>query len=342
MVTLMNTSKAYAQYPGACPGVDSRSNGNGQANSCPNVSGTPYAANFVGTSYANVPVTAKTGTLVFRYTSSPSTLTPFAISKVWSTNPTTTVLSVGIGPASVPVVSGQDVLVTYCFYGTNLPNAGVLSFEFTDPVTGIANKICSFNANCSSNCGVVANPAGLTLPVIFSEFAVKRTGESVLVSWMTTQESNNRGFVIERSSDGSHFEEIGFVPTAHADGVSSRPTSYRFVDNNPFSSLSWYRIKQTDLDGKLFLSPVFTLAALKKFDVHVTGAADGHIHVLMPSGNAGEYNIAVFLADGRLIESTRVINSPVFTSAKQLTPATYFVQLTGKDGNKITLPVVIK
>lgn len=72
----------FYTYGQNCPYIEFRNNGNGQSNNCPNVNGTPMAANFGGTPYAvNFIGMAKTGNIRFVF---PGTITnPPAIKKIW-------------------------------------------------------------------------------------------------------------------------------------------------------------------------------------------------------------------------------------------------------------------
>ncbi|WP_431210356.1 hypothetical protein ACQ86N_30635 [Puia sp. P3] len=212
--------EGFAQYPTSCTGVGQRANSNGGAASCPNVSGTAYAANFTGTSYATVPVTAKTGNFQLSYTGSNAAMSPFAITRVWLTSGTTTIQSVSFGPAAVPTVSAGNTLVNYCFYGSNLPTAGTLSMEMTNPETGVVWGICSYDASCNSNCVVVSNPAAL--PVHFASFTATAGEDGVVLKWVTAQEENNKGFVIERRGVDGEFAEIGYVGSANVGGIVCR------------------------------------------------------------------------------------------------------------------------
>ncbi len=80
---------------------------------------------------------------------------------------------------------------------------------------------------------------------------------AVNVYWSTTSESNNDYFTIEKSSDGSHFEEIGTVKGA---GNSVKLIDYQFKDNEYTPGVSnYYRLKQTDFDGQ---SKTFNMVAV--------------------------------------------------------------------------------
>ncbi|MDO6432834.1 hypothetical protein Q4E93_19660 [Flavitalea sp. BT771] len=301
------SGSAKAQYPTSCTGVGSRANSNGQANNCPNVSATPYASNFTGTSYATVPVTAKTGNFQLTYTGANASLTPYAITKVWLTTTGSTVQSVAFGPAGVPTVSGGNTLVNYCFYGSNLPSAGTLSLQLTNPQTGVVWGICSYDASCNSNCVVVANPT--TLPVTFSWFKITEAeGSTVRLAWETAQEQNNKGFDIERQEKDGSFVTIGFVPSANTGGNSSNKTDYIFVDNNiPSGEEVRYRLRQIDLDGKYDYSSIATALVNGVSRLPLIYAAGRQVIISFPSpAPARRYDVLVHDTQGKLIRRLQV------------------------------------
>jgi len=68
----------------------------------------------------------------------------------------------------------------------------------------------------------------------------------VELEWLTTTEVNNSHFVIEKAGPQLDFEAIGEVNGA---GDSSEPITYQYIDEKPLVGLSYYRLKQVDLDG---------------------------------------------------------------------------------------------
>jgi hypothetical protein len=301
------SGSAKAQYPTSCTGVGSRANSNGQANNCPNVSGTPYASNFTGTSYATVPVTAKTGNFQLSYTGANASLTPYAITKVWLTTTGSTVQTVAFGPASVPAVSGGNTLVNYCFYGINLPSAGTLSIQLTNPQTGVVWGICSYDASCNSNCTIVANPA--TLPVTFTYFKIlEAEGATVRLAWETAEEQNNKGFDVERQEKDGSFISVGFVPSANKGGNSSNKTDYIFVDNNiPSGEEVRYRIRQVDLDGKSDYSTIATALVNSASSLPLIYTSGRRVVISFPSPDAArQFDVLVYDTQARLVRSMQV------------------------------------
>jgi hypothetical protein len=91
-------------------------------------------------------------------------------------------------------------------------------------------------------------PGNQLLPIELSEFYAKLTAEhQVNLEWLTATELNNHYFEIQRSKDGLSFATIGEV---EGHGTSREPNSYSWLDQQPFSGWSYYRLKQVDFDGK--------------------------------------------------------------------------------------------
>ncbi len=100
---------------------------------------------------------------------------------------------------------------------------------------------------------IIVNINGSVLPVELLDFKGKNTEGGNLLTWQTANEVNNKGFQIERGSDGKAFDNIGFVK---AKGSHS---TYNFTDNTPLST-SYYRLRQIDNNGKETLSKVISVA----------------------------------------------------------------------------------
>ena len=77
--------------------------------------------------------------------------------------------------------------------------------------------------------------------------------ELPILHWKTAQEQNTRQFTIEKSDDGINYSAIGTVLAA---GNSSIEKMYVYTDNNTGSLSAFYRILETDIDGKKNYSAV--------------------------------------------------------------------------------------
>lgn len=87
----------------------------------------------------------------------------------------------------------------------------------------------------------------IALPITLKNFSGKSENNEVVLSWITSSEVNNDHFTIEKSSDGMRFETIGQV---QGSGNSTHDIKYSLVDPKPGISNNYYRLKQTDYDGK--------------------------------------------------------------------------------------------
>jgi hypothetical protein len=90
-----------------------------------------------------------------------------------------------------------------------------------------------------------------TLPVTLVNFDVKKENKTVVAEWTTSIERNNSYFSVERSGDNQNFLPIGRV---NANGSSNSLRQYRFTDQQPLAGISYYRLKQVDIDNHFIYS----------------------------------------------------------------------------------------
>jgi hypothetical protein len=102
------------------------------------------------------------------------------------------------------------------------------------------------------------DPDGGPTPIKTENFTISQNNNSVIINWITTLETNNLGFEIERKFSNNSFMKIGFVK---GKGTSSERWSYSFIDNRIPSGIYTYRINQVDMNG--------TVHCLKEFNIEV-------------------------------------------------------------------------
>ena len=96
-----------------------------------------------------------------------------------------------------------------------------------------------------------SNGADNVLPITLLSFHAEAKDGLVHNNWVTASEINNDFFTVERSKDGNHWEKVGTVDGA---GHSNTELTYAFADDDPYSGISYYRLRQTDFDGTTTLS----------------------------------------------------------------------------------------
>jgi hypothetical protein len=109
----------------------------------------------------------------------------------------------------------------------------------------------------------------VTLPVILSSFDARELkNNQVELDWATASESNSDHFEVEHSNDGQDWTAIG---KADAAGNSATTQQYSFVDETPYTGVTYYRLKQVDRDGNATISKTLT--------VHIDAAPVTTIHI---------------------------------------------------------------
>lgn len=89
------------------------------------------------------------------------------------------------------------------------------------------------------------------LPVKFTGFNVSKQNSRAILQWSTASETNNQGFEVLRSSNGSNWTSIAFVNSQGSNGGT-----YSYTDVQPLNGKNYYRIKQRDIDGKTSLTEI--------------------------------------------------------------------------------------
>jgi len=100
--------------------------------------------------------------------------------------------------------------------------------------------------------GIFAYATTNPLPIELSSYSVKCEAEKAKLVWSTATEKNNNYFTIERSENGIDFMEVGNLKGA---GNSYQIRNYSYLDNTiELEKTYYYRIRQTDYDGKSTVS----------------------------------------------------------------------------------------
>ncbi len=110
-----------------------------------------------------------------------------------------------------------------------------------------SNSTISNFSNVNITFGTINNNSN-PLPVTLTSFNATYIAESnsVLTNWDVASQLNNNEFTVEKTLDGIHYSLVGNLPGA---GTTPFAKSYSLVDNNPIQGMSYYRLKQTDMDG---------------------------------------------------------------------------------------------
>jgi len=138
------------------------------------------------------------------------------------------------------------------------------------------------------------------LPLSFISFNVSPgPNNSVLLAWSVSQQENDEGFNIEHSSNGQHWNNIGYLTNKQVAG----PTAYDFTDLNPLPGINYYRIQQPGLDGRNSYSQIKTIniSATGKVSIWPMPARN-NIYIETPkNANSNTGNLWIFNLSGKKV-----------------------------------------
>jgi hypothetical protein len=177
------------------------------------------------------------------------------------------------------------------------------------------------------------NDAILPVTLISFKGEYDRPANKVYLTWSTAQESNNREFIVERSSDGRTYTAIGKVAAA---GNNNHPVAYNYTDKQPVYGVNYYRLKQVDVDEKATLSGIVKIITDKPGGF-IAGPNPAHSSVTVYRQNNTEpVRIELMDVNGRIIKQVSMAattaSAPI--NVRGLSKGIYLLQLTTSKGKQ--------
>jgi hypothetical protein len=193
----------------------------------------------------------------------------------------------------------------------------------------------------------LANKVGGTnpLPVELISFTGVSEGTYNSVSWKSAVETNFRHYELESSEDGVNFNRIA---TVNPIGNISSINDYNYLDFNPYSPITYYRLKMVDLDYTFEYSNIISI----ENGINKTGTL-----VVYPNPASNELYVKLSVPNetNALIEIRDILGRPVYQQTVDLTQSvnnnyinttnfaagTYIITITAGNSLSENIKVVI-
>jgi len=186
------------------------------------------------------------------------------------------------------------------------------------------------------------------LAVVFAELTAQVLRGGVRVSWVTTVESNNYGFEVQRAVSAStpplEWIVLGFVPGS---GTSATTHQYSFEDRSVTPGSYRYRLRQIDTDGKSTYVGDLEVRVLSKYALYQNHPNPFNSTTVIPFdlGNEGRVVVKLFNVLGEELEVLLDSNLPagyheIAFSRRDLPSGLYFYGIEAgnfKDVKKLLL-----
>ncbi len=230
-----------------------------------------------------------------------------------------------------PIVTDKTFSFTLQAASVGITSGGI----FTLTAVAIDAGNTSGNANNTSAFGPDFDADFTALPITLISFNGHEGEGKVYLNWSTSREVDNVAFYIQRSGDGTHFTNIG-----REDGslTTSLIKDYSFTDNSPLSGVSFYRLKQVDIDGKFSYSPVITLRndiAAGSIKIYPSPFRE-NLNISINASRADQLHVKIVDQAGRVVNSqllkvTSGINSfNIGSGLGNLGSGIYIIEVSGE------------
>ncbi len=200
--------------------------------------------------------------------------------------------------------------------------------------TGTANPAQQYIVISALTTGGVC---AVVLPVELLSFSGKCNGAKNVFNWTTITEENNAFFTLEKNKDGETFETVAKI---NGNGNSTRELNYNYSYEEENTSYKYYRLKQTDFNGKskilklMYLNCIDALGNLKLYP----NPASSEVKVEFEVAEAAVFTINVTDIIGRSLKSINYSASQgtneAVISVEDLPAGSYYVVINGNNGNR--------
>ena len=183
------------------------------------------------------------------------------------------------GADNVGSNNGQLYYAGNYYYGTN----PIDEADFTN--TGNYEQMYASEEQCMTayRQGLPDTNPGSLLPIELTLlYGICVDENTVELRWQTASETNNSYFVILRSFDGVHFEEIGTVAGA---GTTTEMHNYEYYDTDDNNGIVYYKLRQVDYDGNYTDSKVIAVQTCGKNARFSIGSEEIEVFFRNPQAN---------------------------------------------------------
>lgn len=199
-------------------------------------------------------------------------------------------------------------------------------------------------ADANSNCVLLTNAAyldpincNISLPLTLISFKGHLMNNKAVLSWVTINEKENKGFIIEKSENGTTWESLDFV--ASTSTAFTQENHYTYIDENVSNNSNVYRLKSVAFNGDTDYSHL----------VRIAGNALTHNISIMPNiitnntaniAHAKGLSLGIYNVTGQLV-STFIPTSNSYTlDVSTLNAGTYILRDMNGNATAIKFQVV--
>jgi hypothetical protein len=264
-------------------------------------------------------------------------------------------------PATLHSVGSPYIKRVYQWSNTLPPFIGSLSFYYRDgELNGIDEGQLTLNVHNGANwsayinnvvrnsvnnvvsttlSGVALNELTLAslqspLPMVWLDIAAQLRNSAIQISWQTAEETNCAGYQVEKSANGIDWSKLGAAINAYN---TPGPNHYNQTDPTLPTAISFYRVRQTDLDGKFSYSKMVSVKSDKSNGIWLYPIPANNVLTIVAGGNLALKSITIYNTAGALVAVVQPKNTASHTmDVHHLASGNYTTVIVLADNSIIT------
>lgn len=192
-------------------------------------------------------------------------------------------------------------------------------------------------ANATSSVAWALITAGASsLPVTLTGFNASQDGlNNTRLVWNVADENGIQSYVVEKSSDGKNYTDIGTV-------AASNQSSYSFTDVQANSDNTYYRLKMVEQDGSFKLSYILTLKSKLSASLSLSPNPVRSTLIIQHPKVTGEAHLQVINTSGQLVRDFRLPASAVISNVDMSGLANGMYHVVFRSGSDVVTKMVLK
>ncbi len=174
------------------------------------------------------------------------------------------------------------------------------------------------------------NGGDAILPITYNHFTAEQNKQNIALNWQTATELSNKYFAVERSTNAVNYAAIAQVNSA---GTGAIAHEYNYTDKLPVPGTNYYRLKQTDADGKYSYSKVVSINYLKPGTILLLPNPAKDQLTVKGLNAANTSTISLLDQQGRLLQQFTVKQLAAYTfNIERLAAGSYIIRVKDNNG----------
>ncbi len=219
---------------------------------------------------------------------------------------------------------------------------------YTTNLSGTYNLVLEFYENGGENRISLYMQTNTVLKLDLLSFAGRKDANNIDLDWELSPDSDPMNIDVERSPDGRTFSRVQTMPGS-AGSMSFNSIQYHYKDVSPLAGNSFYRLKMTDMEGKVKYSYIIFIHESsddpRKLVLFPTNISNNTIYcktgITIPNAV-----IAVTDISGRLLYREQIgriergQTAGISLGAGNFSKGLYFISITSNNEKLITQKVI--